>query len=1276
MDKHKFSILSANVRGLRDPTMAVKCQTLICNVLDSECDIACILDTHLDSSTEHKISNLWDGDSRFAHSGDHSAGIAFLTRNLEISYFFGSQDGRSACARISHSGHNLLVYSVYAPPKFPAERTRFFRSIRDHITSIIQPQDELVLLGDFNCVESPDLDRCPARQRADPSAFDLADLTSHFETFDSFRHLHPDTPEFTFYSANSGSVARLDRAYISDSLNGNLVNVEHPPNAYSDHTFLLASFDFNQAMRGKGTWKLDNNLLEDDTFITAISNFWSGWRNKKPTFPSVSEWWDRGKTHTKAIAQSHAKRLRRRGCKIERSLTKRLSNAINGGKTGLIAHLSAQIRTRQAERAFHHFSARNTKWSELGERCNSFFLNAHKKKVNQSTVHRINTPNGMVSDSEAILEEFTGFYRRLYSREPTSEDHQREIFSKVRGKLSAEQREKCAAEFVIRDLKHALNGSANGKAPGPDGLPVELYKVIWNVIGEDLFEVFQNSYSQQILPKSMRDASITVLPKTGDLTEVKNWRPISLLNADYKVFAKCIANRISTFLPFVVSPEQTASVRGRKISHNLSLVRDFIFLADTQSLDAFLISVDQHKAFDMVDWSFLSSLMSTMEFPDYIVNWVTIMYTNIRSRLVVNGFHGRFFHPTRGVRQGCPLSPALYVIFSEAVNLCISTNPDIQGPDILGKYPVISQFADDIVIGGTSTDSIFAIFRSLKIFELASGAKINPDKSNGLWLGRNRERTDCPNGVQFNGSVIKVLGLYLGSSFTPTGFWERLLGSVQRQIKFYTKLKFTLKGKIVVIKQLLIPLLVYPSFILVCPQHIIKRLQKMCDSFLWDYRIPKVPRDTIELPVSLGGLNYPCLESFFRAIRLSWTGDMFNSDTDGPWKIIAQNILSRYDRLPYLACDIFKVSLNSANINKSSLPGFYKTLLKDWIAISGAENRPRPITAPAIRSEPLFQNPFIIAPETGPLKPTKWYKDNPGKINKVSDLTYGAFPGFMPPAAVMEEQDISLNPNIILKLQNTIPKDWRETLSKPDPPDRDPPQFEIFAKKGEKPVKVSGLKSRDFYRIIKPADTTVAKQKQQLRKTPFYTNWEIDIGKVPWAKVFNSLFQNHSDRKSADLIYLLIHRGTFTRSKSWHISGDRSDALCLRCHQVVETPEHLFFECAQSVDTWEFALRFIQAQYPSYSPNFRKFVIAGWDGYDPSKNVAEDVRFALVAAIWHARNTVTFENTQINHLGYFRTCLASLLQLRANCYLKRGKEPTEGFSEIAEFVNHRVRFKL
>jgi len=398
------------------------------------------------------------------------------------------------------------------------------------------------------------------------------------------------------------------------------------------------------------------------------------------------------------------------------------------------------------------------------EKCTSFFLNAHKSQVETDTVSRIKTPLGISSDSPTILQTFFNFYEDLYAESPTSGDAQDKVLSLLNLKLNPEQSKDCSRTFTLADLKSALFKSENSKCPGLDGIPAEFFKALWAEMGPDLLEIFNLAQETGTLPESMRLAVIRCIPKKGDLTEAKNWRPISLLNADYKIFASAIASRFSEYIPFVVSPFQTATVRGRKISHNLSLLRDFVFHANSEQLEAFVVAIDQMKAFDRVNWKFLAKILETQNFPNLLLNWVKTLYTNIGSCVRINGHTSDPFIIYRGVRQGCPLSPILYTLFSEALNRCISCETQIVGPRIFNSKPLISQYADDTCIGAIGDQSIYAIFRSLYLFERASGAKINPDKSQGLWLGANRGRDDRPNNVIWTSESLNVLGIPIGAA--------------------------------------------------------------------------------------------------------------------------------------------------------------------------------------------------------------------------------------------------------------------------------------------------------------------------------------------------------------------------------------------------------------------------------------------------------------------------------------------------------------------------------
>ena len=155
---------------------------------------------------------------------------------------------------------------------------------------------------------------------------------------------------------------------------------------------------------------------------------------------------------------------------------------------------------------------------------------------------------------------------------------------------------------------------ARGKTPGSDDLPVEFFVKFWDMLGADLVEVFNSSYQDGFLPSSSCKGIITLLFKKGDRVECKNWHPITLLNVDYKLCARTLAGRLLKVIHHMVHSDQTCGVPGRYIGENVSLLRDIVDVTTELHLPTAILSLDQEKAFDRVDWAFLFRTLEKMGF--------------------------------------------------------------------------------------------------------------------------------------------------------------------------------------------------------------------------------------------------------------------------------------------------------------------------------------------------------------------------------------------------------------------------------------------------------------------------------------------------------------------------------------------------------------------------------------------------------------------------------------------------------------------------------------
>lgn len=198
-----------------------------------------------------------------------------------------------------------------------------------------------------------------------------------------------------------------------------------------------------------------------------------------------------------------------------------------------------------------------------------------------------------------------------------------------------------------RELWNALQNMEGGKAPGIDGLPVEFYRAFWEVLCEDLLDVLNESIAEGSLPLSCRRAVITLLPKKGDLQEIKNWRPVSLLCSDLNIFSKSLANRLREVMGQVIHPDQTYCVPGRLISDNIVLIRDIIEVSDILGINLGLISIDQENAFDRVEHQYLWATLNAFGFGPGFIGAIK-EYGDIESMLKINGGLSAPFKVKRG----------------------------------------------------------------------------------------------------------------------------------------------------------------------------------------------------------------------------------------------------------------------------------------------------------------------------------------------------------------------------------------------------------------------------------------------------------------------------------------------------------------------------------------------------------------------------------------------------------------------------------------------------
>ena len=314
------------------------------------------------------------------------------------------------------------------------------------------------------------------------------------------------------------------------------------------------------------------------------------------------------------------------------------------------------------------------------------------------------------------------------------------------------------------------------------------------------YSAFVNGAKQTSFTHAKNTSVTSLLYKVkGDTEDLKNYLPISLINVDLTILTKALTNRLRQVLPSLIHFTQTA-VDGRKIDNTRHMQRDLIQLSNNENLDSAFIFLDHEKAFDRVNHDILYKTMHAFGIGATFVNWMRRIYSNATTRVKVNGYLSGNIPLNRGVRQGCPLSPLLYVLIIEILASQFRSNPDIVGFTVGGEKIVSVHYADDTVITIIQNKCFKEVIQDLTAFERANGAKVNYDKTTGLWEGAWKQRTDTPLNIKWTSKDVENLGVFFGNDGPALATCQKLLPKVTRSMNYWKQFRLSKLAKARVIE--------------------------------------------------------------------------------------------------------------------------------------------------------------------------------------------------------------------------------------------------------------------------------------------------------------------------------------------------------------------------------------------------------------------------------------------------------------------------------------------
>lgn len=288
--------------------------------------------------------------------------------------------------------------------------------------------------------------------------------------------------------------------------------------------------------------------------------------------------------------------------------------------------------------------------------------------------------------------------------------------------------------FLADEIKEAVMSSKGDSSPGPDGFPMCFYQHFWSIIDVDVIRAVNDFSHGHRKLHPINFSWLFLFPKFVGSEDIDNFRPISLANCSYKIITKCIANRLKLTLDNIIDPMHTAFLSGRSILDSVALVDELLAHLHETKTPGMILKIDFKKAFDRINWSFILECLRRRGFPQLWVDWVEAIILSSHAAVLVNGEGGRFFKVHRGLKQGCPLSPLLFILAVDTLNGLLRHNASqngIMGIGPSGGWSLLNlQFTDDTILCIRPTSQAIRRLRLiLTSFSLSSGLDINYTKS-------------------------------------------------------------------------------------------------------------------------------------------------------------------------------------------------------------------------------------------------------------------------------------------------------------------------------------------------------------------------------------------------------------------------------------------------------------------------------------------------------------------------------------------------------------------
>ena len=887
---------------------------------------------------------------KFSFFKENARGVAALIREpFDVVQTDTDQNGRISSVLARQGDFTIGVISFYLPNvSSTLETHKVFKhtlnELKQKILVLREHTENIIAGGDLNII----LDAALDAEKLEATVYqDLVEevygLLEACNMSDAFRVLHPEAKVFTFSprGANPHKVfRRLDYCFVSDELVPYLEKVSIDHCHVSDHKAVNAHFSFKEKMKIRNFWRHNDELLDIPEYIEHIEQSTTEGIEKfcNETGGNAADWcdprklWEFLKYYLGMQSRKFSKELRIQKDKDKKKLTEELveseKDPVNNGQK--ILELRNSLNMLQMEEDKRVIFQARVSWAENNEKPTNFFMRKIKQNFLESNIIEL-IKDGIKLTKEECNNEIYTFYKDLYALRENVEPNGR-LQEALKGlpKLSPTEREALGRPITLAEVSTTLFSRMNtGKSPGNDGLTVAFYKKFWSSLKNYFLSSLAASIEIGELTESQKKSIIRLIQKKGrDPSLIKNWRPISLLNVDTKIFSRLITARVEKHIGKLVSNEQLAYVKGRNIMEGNRTI-EFMTEHLSKTANGAIVCFDFEKAYDSIDHQFIRAVLRNFGFPEKFIHLFNTLYKGAESAVLNNGSSTKYFPLERSCRQGDCLSPFLFILALEPLIRMIKSDTNVTGFSPMNHKIKISVYADDITGFVQDGEDLKALIHNINTFGKSSGLTLNLDKTEALHIskeGRSGFSDPELRNIQFV-RFIKVTGITHGRVddrvITEKVNFEEALTKMRNNFNSWNRRDLSILGRVMLAKYHGIAMLQYLASSIEVPEWVIQRAKQMIYKFVHK-GVDKITRRTASRPLNCGGINLPILDDMVAAAAVQWLRKArVNSD-----RLWAKFIHRDINKLGGLGC--LNAIRRSKDNQKDGIFAFNQYLMKCW----------------------------------------------------------------------------------------------------------------------------------------------------------------------------------------------------------------------------------------------------------------------------------------------------------------------------------------------------------